>query len=89
MPDVQSITLSGEQVTDPEAADALQSFLDSCADSHYDEVRELSKELGVTESCARAISYLRMRSRWTEELEEELIALHRAGSPPNIFEFGN
>lgn len=27
-------------------------------------------------------------SRWTEDLETKLINLHKAGTPPNVFEFG-
>lgn len=45
--------------------------------------------LGVSEECATDIWYLRQRSRWTAELEAELIRLHKEGNPPNINEFGN
>ena len=49
---------------------------------------DLSKELDLTEACISDIAYLRTRNRHTSELEEELIRLHRAGTPPNIMEFG-
>lgn len=43
---------------------------------------------GYTEECLRDISYLRSRHRHTPELEAELIRLHQAGTPPDVFEFG-
>ena len=52
-------------------------------------IEELSEELGVSQNCAHQICYLRTRRRWTQELEDELIQLHKEGNPPdNIFEFG-
>lgn len=39
-------------------------------------------------ACISDIVYLRSRKRHTEELEEELIALHAAGTPPDIKVFG-
>ena len=46
------------------------------------------QELGVSERCAADVFYLRTRSRWTEELEKELILLHKNGNPPNMCDFG-
>lgn len=55
----------------------------------YDEaIKSLSKELNVSEGCANDVFYLRSRSRWTQELEDQLIELHRKGTPPDIYEFG-
>jgi GAF domain-containing protein len=51
-------------------------------------VESLAQELGVSVECAEDVNYLRSRSRHTEELEAELIRLHKEGNPPNIFEFG-
>ena len=34
------------------------------------------------------ICYLRTMSRWTRELEKELIELHKAGTPANVYTFG-
>lgn len=42
----------------------------------------------LTQECVEHIRYLRTRIRWTNELEEELIRLHKAGTPPIIGEFG-
>ncbi len=55
----------------------------------YEEVaKSLSVELGISFECAADVHYLRSRNRWTQELEAELIALHKAGNHPNINEFG-
>jgi hypothetical protein len=48
----------------------------------------LAQELGVSLTCAQDIEYLRTRSRWTPELEQELIDLHAKGEAPNMCEFG-
>jgi len=89
MSNVFSVSLSGEQLNDPMAMKALECFLSDCQEAQSREVYRIAEELDVSESCAIDIAYLRMRSRWTEELEDELIALHRAGTPPNIFDFGH
>lgn len=52
------------------------------------EDEKLAEELNVSPGCAIDILYLRTRSRWTQELEDELIRLHKEGNPPNIMEFG-
>lgn len=49
---------------------------------------DIMKELGVDKHCALDIAYLRTRARHSQELEDELIALHKAGTPPNMMEFG-
>ena len=49
---------------------------------------DIMKKYGVDRNCAQDIEYLRTRARHTEELENELIALHKAGTPPNMMEFG-
>lgn len=55
----------------------------------YDEViGDLAKELNVSELCANDIFYFRSRSRWSQELENELIDLHQKGERPNMNEFG-
>lgn len=59
---------------------------------YYDELeqymRDLAAELGVSVGCAQDVWYLRTRSRHTPALEAELIALHAAGTPPNMCDFG-
>lgn len=52
------------------------------------EIRALAEELGVGEDCAADVCYLRTRSRWTPELENELVRLWGQGIRPNIYEFG-
>lgn len=69
--------------------DDFQSAMDKVAEAHVAEVAKLSYELGVSESCAMDIAYLRTRSRHTPELEAELIELHKKGIPPNMCDFGH
>lgn len=52
-------------------------------------IKKLAVELGVSDDCAADVYYLRGRSRWTQKLEDDLIALHSAGTPPSIFDFGH
>ncbi len=62
-------------------------------DNYYNELesylRTLAKELKCSDACAGDVWYLRQRSRWTQELENRLIELYNAGTPPNIMEFGH
>lgn len=73
----------------PHQADALNQLMDRINDSSLDEIKTLALELNVDETCAADVWYLRQRSRWTSELETELIRLYRAGTPPKIMEFGH
>ncbi len=61
-------------------------------DAYYKYLEEsetrLSTELGVSRECAKDILYLRTRHRHTQALEDELIALHKAGNPPCMMDFG-
>jgi hypothetical protein len=65
---------------------------DDILDEYYEEMNQYMKglavELGVSVECARNVWYLRTRSCHTPELEAELIALHAAGTPPNMCDFG-
>lgn len=54
-----------------------------------DPVLELAQELRVPLACANDVLYLRTRNRHTQALEEQLIELWKAGTPPNIYEFGS
>lgn len=67
--------------------DHLQIFMNAAHEALKQEADNLSQELGVTSSCALDILYLRNRSRWTQQLEDKLIQLHKEGNPPNICEF--
>lgn len=71
----------------PEQMEAFQKIMDEINDATCKYIQNLAKELNVSEGCAADVWYLRTRSRWTHELEAELIRLHRAGTPPNVCEF--
>ena len=68
--------------------DKLQEFMDKAQDETEKYIEGLAKNLGVTYDCACDVWYLRTRSRWTQELEDELIRLHKQGYRPNMCEFG-
>ncbi len=51
-------------------------------------LNSIMNERGVSEDCAMDIAYLRSRFRHTPDLENELIDLHRNGTPPNMSDFG-
>lgn len=44
----------------------------------------IKEEFGVSENTASAILYLRSRSRWTQEKEDELIDRDLAGMPISL-----
>jgi len=54
----------------------------------WNQINELEKQPGISQACANDVVYLRTRMRHTPELEAELIRLHKAGTPPNVMEFG-
>ncbi len=62
-------------------------------DEYYNELEsyleDLAQKLNCSRACAGDIWYLRQRSRWTQELEDELIARYAAGEAVNICEFGH
>lgn len=52
-------------------------------DSINDYISNLAEKLGVSNRCAGDVYYLRTRSRWTQDLEDKLIKLHKEGNPPD------
>lgn len=70
-----------------------QKTTNEIQDNYWNELEEyltnLAQELGCSKVCAADVWYLRQRSRYTPELEDELIAKHAAGEPINICEFGH
>lgn len=88
MNDFETFVVSVENPTqqDLEALSNVMAFAQSEMTKY---VTQLAVELNVPEACAMDIYYLRNRSRWTPELEAELIRLHKEGNVPNMNEFGN
>ena len=70
-----------------------QEYAKKVQDDYYNEMEQyfqkLADELDCSVACATDVWYLRQRSRWTQELEDELLRLYDIGQPPNICEFGN
>ena len=57
---------------------AIQNILDT----------NLAKAESISNRCSADVIYLRSRSRWTIELENELISQHESGNAPDINTFG-
>ena len=76
--------------SDPASIEEFEEFMDKIQDKHVKHVEDVRKSLSlllgkdISIDCACDVVYLRTRSRWTEELEIELIRLHVEGNPPNI-----
>lgn len=68
--------------------DEFQKVMDTLHDEQTQYINTLADEMKVSVDCAGDIVYLRSRSRWTQELENQLIQLYKEGKAPNIFEFG-
>ena len=67
-----------------------QDELDAAYNDFYKEVdseiNRLSIEHRISNACASKLLYLRTRSRWSIEKENELIRLDRNGSLPSVLD---
>lgn len=79
-----SIEIPSDEQKFKEFSDAMNDYQDEIV--KY--IQNLAKELNCSDDCAMDVYYLRTRSRHTPELEAELIKLHKAGTPPNMCDFG-
>jgi len=87
--DTFCIEMNEKDLENKEAMDALNDFMDEWQDAMVKYILEEAKRLGVSDKCAGDIIYLRTRSRWTQELEDELIRMDKAGEPaPNMCDYG-
>ena len=67
----------------------FQKLMDDLHNTLIEKAKAIAKKYKVSELCAANIQYLRTRSRWTPELEQQLIKIDKAGKEqPNICEFG-
>lgn len=68
--------------------DKFNEDMDKVNQALVEEAIEISKKLGISEDCALDIQYLRTRSRWTQEAEDELVRMDKAGEErPNIYDW--
>jgi len=72
---------------DPDSMQDFNAMMDALQDMMISEAEGLAEEIGVSTACALDVIYLRSRSRWTNELENELIDLHKQGIRPNMNDF--
>lgn len=80
-----SIHLTNDDLNNKEKMDAFQELMNAGMDETVKEIERVAEELKVNDSFASAIVYLRTRSRWTQELENKLVEMAKAGeSCPNM-----
>lgn len=87
-PDAQpfSIKLDGEDLKDPKTMEDFNKLMETVQDETAAYIDKLAYDLNVSGQCAGDVWYLRTRSRWTQRAEDELIRLHKAGSPPPVLQ---
>ena len=83
-----SISFSNEDLQNEELMKDFQDAMDSYHKEMVDHIIKIAEELGVSTGCAADVVYLRTRSRWTQELENELIRRSKEGISTNVCEFG-
>lgn len=71
---------NGQQVTEQELFDAL----DESQEFMISEEKKIADMYGVSDDTASAIFYLRTRSRWTSEKENELVDRDKRGNPISL-----
>ena len=71
-------------VNNPEKMDKFQDAMDLWQDEMVNHISDIANKLNISVSCAMDVVYLRSRSRWSQENEDELIRLHSIGKAPNI-----
>ena len=82
------LEMTEEDASDPGSMLVITNLI-AKQQQHWDEeCREIAGLYGVSPLWAAAIWYLRQRSRWTQELENQLIEMaHNGEEVPNMFEW--
>lgn len=62
----------------------LQKLLIDYQDSMIEYEKKLAQELNCSDWAAQDIIYLRSRSRWSQELENEILRLDKEGKHPPV-----
>lgn len=75
--DVVSVELSGDATQ--EQKDELTELMGEWQDAMIEDQKDIAKTLNVSLGAASSIQYLRTRSRWTQNKENELVRLDQAG----------
>lgn len=72
---------------DPEKMEAFQELMDKINEAHNQAIIDLAEELNISYDAASDVMHLRSRSKWTPELEQQLLTEHKAGKTINIMEW--
>ncbi len=59
----------------------LNDLIASANEAQIKEIGALAQQLGISDGIASDIIYLRSRRRWTQALEDQIIAAAKAGKP--------
>lgn len=80
------------EMPDPNDAAAMEEFqklMDMVNEETDKEIDSVMEKYGVDFETANAVVYLRSRSRWTQEKENELLEWKKTEPFPNIMEWGH
>lgn len=82
--DAVCIRISPEDQQDSKKMSEIQKVMDAMCDATIEYEHKLMQELGIDEYTAQNITYLRGRSRWSQELEDRVIKASKAGHSQKI-----
>ena len=60
-------------INDPEKMEQFTQMMNELQDSYCEEIQQIAQKNNISYECAADVFYLRSRSRWTQELEDEII----------------
>ena len=70
---------------DKKGMEKFQQVMDTLADASNEHAAKEAAQLNISSHDMESIQYLRTRSRWTQEKEDHLIRLAKAGEKlPNV-----
>lgn len=80
--------ITQEDIDDPGTRTVINNLMAKQQRQWGNECLEIAQLYGISDLWAAAVWYLRQRRRWTQELEDRLLEMARAGEDcPNMFEW--
>ena len=80
--------ITQEDIDDPGTRQVIENLFEKQQREWNRQTDELAVTYDISFLWADCIVYLRTRSRWTQELEDRLLAMAQNGEiPPNMFEW--
>lgn len=81
------IEISFDGSLNKEQLEIIQKIMDKSAEYWNNEVLKVMEEYNLSYKGASDVLYLRSRSRWSKENEENLIKIYQSGDSVNIFDW--